>query len=47
MTDELPDATQDFRDFLPDPEPNNLIFNPLQPLQIVQAIGLLKAKKVS
>ena len=45
VADELPEATKDFRDFLPEPEPNNLIFNPLQPFQIVQAIGLLKSKK--
>jgi len=45
VADELPTASQDFRDFLPEPEPNDLVFEPLQPFQLVQAINLLKAKK--
>jgi len=45
VADELLAASQDFRDFLPGPEPNNLILNPLQPFQIAQVINLLKSKK--
>ena len=45
VADELPDAAQDFRVFLPEPEPNNLILNSLQPFQIVQGIIFLKSKK--
>jgi len=45
VADELPTASQDFRDFLPEPEPNNLVFEPLQPFQVVQAINLLERQR--